>query len=702
MFVPPPPPPPVAGPGGPPPPGAPPPPPGAKSAAAALRWRQLHWEVIPAMRIQGTVFERMRDAGAGVESSSRAEGASPPSGDAKALRGIESLIDHDALKDLFAQSKADDPSAKRRKSLGGDRTGGLGTDDGKGFVSLLDLKRGSNVEIMLSQISLTLPEIADAVRALDDAKLDVEHVDMMLRYLPTSDELALLASFEGDRARLGKAERYFSALASVAGHASKMKALRFKQGFRSATRDARVWVATVDAFCAELKNSSRLGRLVALVLNLGNALHATRGVAAAGFSLSSLPKLLDTRSFDGSTTLLHYMVAHLEREREARTKRDGAEFDESYECPLLFAEELPSLVPASRLTFAMLDEELAPLRSGLKALEHELTLATSRVQEAERRAKEQKEKDRERAARFYARSARADARYIAGDDEDVEAAEDATRLKEAELEARERKNAAEETAFRESVARFHADAKAELDALAASVASAKERFADAARYYGEDAAKTRKNTPNEPERFARVIKNFADLLDSARKDRGKVEAALFVAGNRGVAKEGETAETVADGGAADDAKKKGDATKKNAPPGARSAADEKDSPAKSSSGARTRVRASSPPRKTFSADDVLEDIKRGDAKQALRKVSPPVMETPFWKREGELKRREREEAKKSAAGLEAKKEARDATSEAASEAAPAPRPAGSVRAPPPPPPPPTGMPRPPPPPPSRR
>ena len=632
------------------------------------------------MRIQGTVFERMRDAGARADARGGEDGASHTSRDgAKTLRGIETLIDHDALKDLFAQSKADDPSAKRRKSLGGDRTGGAGPDDGKGFVSLLDLKRGSNVEIMLSQISLSLPEIADAVRRLDDAKLDVEHVDMMLRYLPTSDELAALRAFEGDRARLGKADRYFSALASVAGHASKMKALRFKQGFRSATRDARAWVAVVDAFCAELKSSSRLGRLVALVLNLGNALHATRGVAAAGFSLSSLSKLLDTRSFDGSTTLLHYMVAHLEREREERSGdggdgslekgANGEASSSSYDCPLLFAEELPSLASASRLTFAMLDEELAPLRGGLKALEHELVLATSRVEAAERQASERKEKDRERAAAFFARSARADPRSLVGDDEDVEAAEDAKRLAEAEAESDLKQSAAEEAAFRESVARFHADAKAELDALAESVAASKRNFADAARYYGEDAAKTSKNTPLEPERFALVIKNFADLLTNARKDRRKVEAAVAI---RHRSPKDAAAE---------------EKTEEKTPPSLSSAA--------SRTGEQSRrTRAPSPPE--FSADDVLEDIKRGDAKQALRKVALPKVETPFWKREGELKRREKEEASPRLSS----EEGEDAPPPPPPP--PPPRPAGSVRAPPPPPPPPTGMPRPPPPPPTRR
>ena len=102
---------------------------------------------------------------------------------------------------------------------------------------------------------------------------------------------------------------------------------------------------------------------MALVLNLGNALNANRGVAR-GFTLSSLPKLLDTRSFDGTTTLLHYLVAHLESRDEEL---------------LSFAAELPHLERAARLTFAMVEEELAPLGGGLAALETELEAAEARA-----------------------------------------------------------------------------------------------------------------------------------------------------------------------------------------------------------------------------------------------------------------------------------------------------------------------------------
>ena len=667
------------------PPGAPPPP-GSKSAAA-LRWRQLHWEVIPAMRIQGTVFERMHDVGGSPVSGGG--GGSPTS----PHRGVPSmLIDQDALKDLFAQSKDDDPLSKRRKSKD---LSASPKDDGK-VVSLLDLKRGSNVEIMLSQIPLALVDIAQAVRKLDDSALDAEVVEMMLRYLPNIDELVLLKSFTGDRTRLGKAERYFDALADVPGHGSKMKALRFKQIFKTITKEVKDWTERIELFCDELKSSSRLGRIVALVLNLGNALHAGRRVAASGFSLSSLPKLLDTRSFDGSTTLLHYMVAHLEKERKEYLLEGNVGSDTQdipYDDPLLFAEELPSLQKASRLTFLMVDEELIPLRGGLTALETELTAATKRVEEEEKLAEQQRKKDQNRAVDFFTKSAKADPAYLMGDDEELEEQEDKKHMEEHEFEVKAAARAMEEREFRENARRFHENAKAEISDISKRVEQSKALFIETARYYGEDVSKMKQKVTQEPERFAGVIKSFADLLEKARKDRRKVDAAV-------VGKEKECELLDADGN--------NNLSKGTSPnPSGKTDLKQKESslrPTGSLIKNPKLKRTSLSPRAQPSADDILEDIKRGDAKSALRKVGAPEHGMhPFWKREGEAKRREKEGQGVSGESWETR-ETFYSVAVAGAAAPVAPPSAGAPRPPPPPPPPPppspmSCMPKPPPPPP---
>ena len=72
------------------------------------------------------------------------------------------------------------------------------------FVTLLDLKRGSNIEIMLSQIKASLDDIAAAVQTIDDEVLDAESVQSMIRFLPTADELALVRSVRGRRAEAGQ------------------------------------------------------------------------------------------------------------------------------------------------------------------------------------------------------------------------------------------------------------------------------------------------------------------------------------------------------------------------------------------------------------------------------------------------------------------------------------------------------------------
>ena len=467
------------------------------------------------IRIRGTVFENLKD-----------------------VADDEDNIDRDSLKGLFSQ----DPKRKPERRSDPAKPSGITAGKGKNaFVTLLDLKRGSNIEIMLSQIKASLDDIAAAVQTIDDEVLDAESVQSMIRFLPTADELAVVRSYEGDEQRLGKAERYFRRLGTVNGFESKLRALAFKQGFTETVGAVRDWCDTIESCSHELQTSPKMGRVLALVLNLGNALNSARG-PAHGFALSSLPKLLDTRSFDGTTTLLHYLVAHLENKDEDL---------------LQFTQELPSLERAARLTFAQVEEELAPLHRGIEALAAEVGAATERVELADARRREREEAEAPAVAKEAADFASlvlthgVDGARFALDGADsspdpspakegpegggqgegashegsvreMSAVESSApgspisprrRLRRsvdpvrAAREAAARADEADARAerdFRQSLMEFHDRAERALDECESAIEGAKASFKRAARYYGEDVAKIKLH--QEPERFARVIR----------------------------------------------------------------------------------------------------------------------------------------------------------------------------------------------------
>lgn len=226
----------------------------------------------------------------------------------------------------------------------------------KTVITLLDMKRSANVEIMLSKLGagVSPEEIAQAVAQLDCERLTLEHVDQMLRYIPTDEEKLILRGFlkkGGDRNDLGKAEKYFLALAGVDRFQSRLWALQFKLAFDANAQDLAAAMGTIRAASEQALGSKRLQGLMQVVLAVGNTLNAGRG-PVNGFRIESLQKLSDTRSFDGKTTLLHYIVSHCERRQPDMLKVD---------------EDVPALAHARR-TFASLQEDLAPLQRGLVAL----------------------------------------------------------------------------------------------------------------------------------------------------------------------------------------------------------------------------------------------------------------------------------------------------------------------------------------------
>jgi len=397
---------------------------------------------------------------------------------------MSSMFDISALDALFAQLPG---SQGPRGGTGALQSGGgsfarRSATRGGTVVTLLDLKRASNVEIMLSKLvgSATMEEVVASVAGLDASFLTADQVSSMLRFLPTSDEFKILERYvkgppPGDVQVLGKAERYFLALAAVDRVESKLWALDFKLAFDKNAIEVASHTAIISSACAEVASSGRLQRLLALVLAVGNTLNAGRA-PALGFRVDSLAKLADTRSFDGRTTLLHYLVSHCERR-----DKDLLQVD----------QDLPHLGPAARRTFAALDDDLAPLLRGLDALRGEI----------------QASKGEDAAA--------------AGSNEDSRAGKQAG-------------DATEEIGgpilmppdgYAAKLQAFYDEATLQVKAMQEALAEAKAQFVRTVEWFGEDGAALdpAKVGASEPERFFGKLHSFLQALRKAKDDRLRVE-----------------------------------------------------------------------------------------------------------------------------------------------------------------------------------
>lgn len=82
-------------------------------------------------------------------------------------------------------------------------------------ITLLDGKRSLNVNIFVKQFRSTNEEITQMIREGEHDEIGAEKLRGLLKILPEFDELEMLKNFEGDRARLGNAEKFLMQLLQV-------------------------------------------------------------------------------------------------------------------------------------------------------------------------------------------------------------------------------------------------------------------------------------------------------------------------------------------------------------------------------------------------------------------------------------------------------------------------------------------------------
>lgn len=266
-------------------------------------------------------------------------------------------VRYDVIEELFCQKTAqpvkpeDQPKAKAPTE-----------------VNLLETKRSMNANIFLKQFKASNQEVVQMIAEGQQARIGAERLRGLQKIMPEKDEVEMIQNYDGDREKLGNAEKFYLQLSQLPGYKMRVEGMLLKEDFRVAIDSLKPNVDVIIKASEQLMDSETLKVFFRYVLHTGNFINAG-GYAgdALGFKVSSLSKLMDTRANKPRVTLLHHLVG--EAEKEAKDVLDFAQ------------ELLPALLDASRLSVDNLTAEGKQLEASVRKLETQVEAADEVVKQ---------------------------------------------------------------------------------------------------------------------------------------------------------------------------------------------------------------------------------------------------------------------------------------------------------------------------------
>uniref|UniRef100_A0A671PEE9 Disheveled-associated activator of morphogenesis 2-like n=1 Tax=Sinocyclocheilus anshuiensis TaxID=1608454 RepID=A0A671PEE9_9TELE len=349
-FSSPPPPPPPPPPGGPPPPpGAPPifsgipPPPGSASISSttSLRTKSIpqpsqplksfNWSKLGENKITGTIWYEIDD------------------------RRAFKVLDLKDIEKMF--------SAYQRQQVCK-----CGTQDSRKVkeLSVIDGRRAQNCVILLSKLKMSNEEIKRAILEMDEREeLAKDMLEQLLKFVPEKSDIDLLEEHKHELERMARADRFLFEMSRIDHYQQRIQSLFFKKKFAERLAEIKPKVEAILCASREVMRSKHLTQVLEVVLAFGNFMNKGQRGNAYGFKVSSLNKIIDTKSsIDRNITMLHYLIMI---------------FEKNYPDILNIQQELASIPEAAKVNLAELEKEVFIIRSGLKALEAELRYQQSRA-----------------------------------------------------------------------------------------------------------------------------------------------------------------------------------------------------------------------------------------------------------------------------------------------------------------------------------
>jgi hypothetical protein len=180
-------------------------------------------------------------------------------------------------------------------------------------LKVLDAKAAQNISILLGTLRMPHRDVRNLVLSVDDEKVTEQMLQQLNKFMPGKDEMLQLMGFRDRVNDLSEAEQFGVVMSDVKRLPERLECMVFRVRFPEEVDELKPMVSAIISACREIRTSKKFGRVLEIVLLMGNYMNAgSRNQQSYGFDLSYLTKLSSTKSADQKTTLLHFLANTVE------------------------------------------------------------------------------------------------------------------------------------------------------------------------------------------------------------------------------------------------------------------------------------------------------------------------------------------------------------------------------------------------------
>lgn len=179
-------------------------------------------------------------------------------------------------------------------------------------TTLIEANKAKNLAITLRRGGMNPSAICTAIETYDQKTLSIDLLEILVPFIPSDYEMKLLLNYEKDGRPLEELtdeDQFVLRFGKIPRLKQRINTFTFMGNFPDMVKRLQPQLNSIIAASMSIKSSTKLKKILEIVLAFGNYMNSSKRGAAYGFRLQSLDLLLETKSTDRSQTLLHFITS---------------------------------------------------------------------------------------------------------------------------------------------------------------------------------------------------------------------------------------------------------------------------------------------------------------------------------------------------------------------------------------------------------